>query len=107
MMDEEDIMNEKCADLVSVARLEPALIHLFGTKLPGEWVRVRDLYQIAGQSTDGIKPGLAASWLPSPDTTGYAVVLFYDEDSLWSTTAWYNAARLREQHPPIAVAAAS
>jgi len=69
-------------------------------------VKVVELYRIAGQPAEGIKPEVVAAWLPSPTgTSGDAIVLFYDEDSLWSMTAWYDVARLRS-HPPAAVAAA-
>lgn len=105
-MDEEDILSNCCADLVSETRFESALVHLFGAKAAGEWVSVAELYRLAGLSTEGIKPELFAGWLPSPNTPGYSIVLFFVEDSLWSMTAWYNVARLRESHPATAVAVA-
>jgi hypothetical protein len=99
-MDEEDVLSNVCTDLVTLARLEPALVHLFGSKSAGEWVRVAELYGIAGHPDASIKAGLAAAWLPSPSgDRGAAVVLFYDDETLWSMTAWYDVARLFGARP--------
>jgi hypothetical protein len=104
-MDEEDILNNHCADLVSLAKLEPALVYLLGERPPGAWSAVRELYARAGQPNEAIKADLVAAWLspPNGDADG-AVILFYDEESLWSMTAWYNVGRLRENRPEMSVA---
>jgi hypothetical protein len=102
-MDEDDLLDLRCGDLVSLARLEPGLLHLFRAKAAGEWVPVAELYRAAGQPAADLKDGLVAAWLPSPDgDPGGAVVLF--TDTLWSMTTWYNTGRLRERHPEGAAA---
>jgi hypothetical protein len=104
-MDEEDILSNFCTDLVSLARLEAGVVHLFGAKRAGEWVSVADLYRAASQTADAIKPELSATWLPVPRDPDHAIVLFFDPELWWSMQAVYNAARLREKHPerPVAV----
>ncbi len=99
-MDEEDILSNYCADLVSKTKLEPALVHLFRSRAVAAWVRVDELYRIAGVEREGIKPELVATRLPSPDgDPNGAVILFFDSESMWSMTAWYNIGRLSESHP--------
>jgi hypothetical protein len=92
-----------CADLVSLRRLEPGLVHLFRTKQPGEWISVAELYRVAGESGAAIKPELAVTWLTPPSgQPGYAVVLFCEDELQWSTTAHYNVARLlRNDNVPL------
>lgn len=95
MEDETDRLNNLCADLVSLRRLEPGLVHLFRDRQAGEWVPVAELYRFAGAPDDGIKPDLAATWLPSPSgQSGYAVVLFCDDELQWSLTAYHNVSGL-------------
>jgi hypothetical protein len=98
MMDEEDVVNNQCADLVAERRFEPALRHLFTSKPVGEWVRVAELYRLAGQDAAAVKPTVVAAWLPAPDDAENAVVVFHDPDTLWSMTAWYNVERLMGCH---------
>lgn len=99
MDDELDTLGNLCADLVSLRRLEPGLVHLFRDVPAGRWVAVRDLYERVGRPDVGIKPLLAVAWLPSPGDPDYAVVLFFDDETKWSLTADYNAARLLGQQP--------
>jgi hypothetical protein len=48
-----------------------------------------------------VGPEVFATWLPDPaGQEGYAVVLFYDADSMWSTAAHYNRARLLAKDSP-------
>jgi len=94
MDDEADTLSNLCADLVSLRRLEPGLTYLFRDTRPGSWTPVRELYHRAGQPEAGVKPQLAAAWLPSPGGPDYAVVLFFDDETKWSLTADYNVARL-------------
>jgi hypothetical protein len=107
MEDETDRLSNLCADLVSLKRLEPALVHLFRNKKPGEWVPVADLYRVAGAADATIKPELSATWLTSPsDQSGYAVVFFCDDELQWSTTAYHNVAGLfRDGTSPLTPAA--
>ena len=95
MDDETDRLNNLCADLVSLRRLEPGLIRLFRDGPPGEWVPVGELYHAAGAADGSIKSELVAAWLPAPfGNSDYAVVLFYDDGTQWSLTASYHVARL-------------
>ena len=104
-MDEEDILNNYCADLVSLTKLEPAIVYLLTERPMGAWTPVRELYARAGQPNESIKADLVATWLLSPNADpGGAVILFFDEESFWSMTAWYNVAHLREHHPEMSVA---
>lgn len=94
-MEPEDLLHNQCGALVEQARYEPAMTHLLKTRRAGEWVPVAELYRAAGAFVPDLRPEAVATWLPSPsDPTGYAVVLFCDEDLQWSTTAFYNVARL-------------
>lgn len=93
-MDEEDRLSEVCNDLVSLARFEPGLVHLF-QRAAGAWVPVAELLRAAGASDETLPPTLAATWLVPPSgQPGYAVVFFCDDELQWSTTAYYNAERL-------------
>lgn len=107
MEEETDTLSNLCADLVSLTRLGPALKHLFRTKPAGEWAAVAELYRAAGITDLGIKPELAAAWLPSRSAApDYAVILFCDEDLNWSTTAFYSVGWLfREDDPQLTPAA--
>jgi hypothetical protein len=88
-LSDEDRLTERCADLVSCKRFEPALARLFQTKPAGEWVTVAEL--------DGMAGGPAVTWLTSPNAQpGYAVIFFCDDELQWSMTAYYNVARLFE-----------
>jgi hypothetical protein len=104
-MELEDILSNRCADLVSLERLEPALVHLLRNRRAGEWVPVAELYRVAGATDAGIKPELAATWLSSPSNQpGYVVMLFCDDELQWNMTAYYNAERLAQPAtPPAAV----
>jgi hypothetical protein len=101
MDDETDRLSNLCTDLVSLRRYEPALVYLLRDRPAGSWVPVRELYAHAGQIAAPVKPQLVAAWLPSPgDDSGYAVILFLDDDTKWSLTADYNVARLLNQQEP-------
>jgi hypothetical protein len=95
MDDETDRLSNLCTDLVSLRRLEPGVVHLFQHHRAGEWVPVRDLYRAGGDADGPVAPGLVAAWLPAPtDAPDYAVVVFFDAETQWSSTAYYNRARL-------------
>jgi hypothetical protein len=98
MDDETDRLSNLCTDLVSLRRLEPALDYLFKSRPAGSWTPVYELYHRAGGAGEPIKAELNAAWLPAPGADpGYAVVVFFDDDTKWSLTAEYNAARLHGQ----------
>lgn len=101
--DELDAISNQCADLVSLKRLEPALVHLFRDRRPGAWAPVADLYAHAGVPTD-VPAGLSVAWMPSASDSGYGVVSFYDDELKWSTSAVYNVARLLKAKQPVAAA---
>ena len=84
-----------CADLLALKCREAFPVHLLIGKRTGEWVRVRDLCMQIGLDTADVSADLVAAWLPDPaGNDGYAVILFYDEHSLWSMAANYNRKRL-------------
>ncbi|MGH7223587.1 MAG: hypothetical protein ACRELF_10190 [Gemmataceae bacterium] len=90
-------MNNICADLVSLKRLEAFPVHLLTAKRPGEWVPVRELCLQAGLDAEDLRPDLFAAWLAEPTgDEGYAVILFYEEESMWTMAARYNRQRLLE-----------
>jgi hypothetical protein len=104
-MDEEETLSNLCGDLVSLKRLEPALVHLFRERQPGSWVTVRELDARAGYPNESIQGGLCATWLTTPSADpGEAVIFFLDPESFWSTKAWYNVAHLMDRHPRASVA---
>jgi hypothetical protein len=50
---------------------------------------------VAGSAGEQIKPELVAAWLPAPGgEPDYAVVVFFDAETQWSSTAYYNRSRL-------------
>jgi hypothetical protein len=94
MQDEELVLLNTCSDLVSLRKFEACPLQLLRGQ-PGEWVGVRDLCLQIGVSADNLKPDLFATWLADPmGHDGYAVVLFYDDESKWTMAAHYNRQRL-------------
>lgn len=96
-MEDEELtrLNNFCADLVSMKRWEAFPVHLLIGKRTAEWVRVRELCLPAGLDVGDLKNDLFAAWLPDPTgDEGYAVILFYDEESMWTMAAHYNRQRL-------------
>ncbi len=95
MHDEEILLFNTCADLVSLKRYEAFPLPLLGGKRPGEWVGVRELCQQSGVPAEDLSPELFAVWLPDPKAQdGYVVIVFYDDESKWSMAAHYNRGRL-------------
>ncbi len=110
MQDDEIALINACTDLVSLKRAEAFPIHLFGSKRPGEWVSVSEFCVKIGVATGDLSPDLFATWLPDPLAhDGYAVVMFYDDQSKWSMAAHYNRGRLPsiQTTPAVAVPASS
>jgi hypothetical protein len=98
-MEDEELsrLNNFCADLVSLKRWEAFPVHLLIGKRTAEWVRVRELCLQAGLSPGDLKPDLVATWLPDPaGDEGYAVIIFYDAESMWTSAAHYSRRRLLE-----------
>jgi hypothetical protein len=96
-MEDEELarLNNFCADLLGMQRWEPFAMHLLIGKRTGEWVRVRELCLQAGLDVGDLKNDLFAAWLPDPaGDEGYAFILFYDEESMWTMAAHYNRQRL-------------
>ena len=98
-MDDEELtrLNNLCADLLGMKRWEAFPAHLLIGKRTGEWVRVRELCRQAGLDIRDLNSDPFTTWLPDPaGEDGYAVVLFYDEESMWTLAARYNRQRLLE-----------
>jgi hypothetical protein len=90
-------LDNLCADLLSLKRYEAFPLHLLIGKRTAEWVRIREFCIQIGLDAGDVLPGLVAAWLPDPaGNEGYAVILFYDQESLWSMAATYNRQRLLE-----------
>lgn len=93
-------LNNICADLLSLKRWEAFPLQLLTGKREAEWVRVRELCLQVGINAGDLNPDLFATWLS--DTTGdegCAIILFYDEGSMWSMAARYNRQRLLSKAP--------
>ncbi len=89
------LLDNLCADLLSLQRCEAFPLHLLIGKRTGEWVRVRDLCIQIGLDAEDVPADIVTAWLPDPSgDEGYAVIVFYDAESLWSMAASYNRQRL-------------
>src|SRR5438874_10922 len=100
MSDEEITLFNTCTDLVSLRKTEAFPLHLLKTKRPGEWIGAREFCLQIGVDAGDLKPEVFATWLPDPlGHNGYAVILFYEDESKWSMTAQYNRARLLGDAP--------
>jgi hypothetical protein len=91
MEDEElDLLNT-CLDLVSRKQFEAFPISLLSSHGAGQWVSVRGLCEQAGVDAGDLKPSLFATWLADPlENDGYAVIVFYDAETYWTTAAHTN-----------------
>jgi hypothetical protein len=95
MQDDEIALLNACTDLVSLKKWEAFPRSLLGGKRPGEWVVAQEFCRELGVAVGGLTPDLFAAWLPDPKAhPGYVVILFYDDESKWSTAAQYNRDRL-------------
>jgi hypothetical protein len=95
MQDDEITLFNTCTDLVSLRKAEAFPRHLLQSKRPGDWVSVREVCEGIGVPVGGLRPAVFATWLPDPMAhVGYAVILFYDDESKWSMAAHYNRSRL-------------
>jgi len=84
-----------CGDLVSVKRWEPFVVGLFQRHAKGDWIQVHNLCEEVGITLTGIRPELVVAWLDDPfGDEGYAVIIFYDDETKQSLAAHYNRARL-------------
>lgn len=91
-----------CADLVSMKRWEAFPAHLLMDKRAGEWVGVREFCLQAELDAENLKPDLFATWLADPTgDEAYAVILFYDEESMWTKAALCNRQWFLEGAPRI------
>lgn len=100
MHEDEITLSNACTDLVTLRKFEAFPLHLLGAKQPAEWVGVRDFCDRNSFDLGDLKSGLFATWLPDPMANdGYAVILFYDDESKWSMTAHYNRSRLLDDVP--------
>jgi hypothetical protein len=101
-MDDENIrLSNFCADLVSLKRCEPFVLHLLANIQAGEWVCVEEVCTALGLAASGLNSDLFAAWISDPlGDEGYFLIVFYDRASLWSRTARYNGQRLLEKAHP-------
>lgn len=98
MEEESTRLNNFCADLVSLKEREPFVLHLLTNTPAGEWVRVQELCAALGLAADGVEPDLFAARLADPlGDEGYSLIVFYDNESLWTMAARYNRQRLLEE----------
>jgi len=80
---------------------------LVGTDKAGRWVRLRELFDVVRADAEGLPPTVWSTWLTYPSDPDYAVIVFFDDESQWSTSSVYNVARLsRVATAPGAFAAA-
>ena len=94
MQDEEIALFNACADLVSLKKWEAFPLHLLGSWRAGEWIGVREVCLQISVAVGDLAPDLFAAWLPDPKGhDGYAVILFYEDESKWSMAAHYNRGR--------------
>jgi hypothetical protein len=92
-MDDDIALVNACADLVSLKKNEAFPARLLLGKRPGEWVRVWEFCRQLGVAFGELGTSVFATWLPDPrGDDGYAVILFYDDESGWSMTAHHNRA---------------
>jgi hypothetical protein len=87
-------VSDLCADFVSERRFEPAVWKLVGMEKAGCWVLLRELFAVVRADGEGLPPSLWATWLSYPSDLDYALIVFFDDQSQWSTSAVYNVARL-------------
>lgn len=101
MQDDDEIaLVNACADLVGLRKAEAFPRLLLESKQPGEWVCVCEVCHRLGVPVADLRPGVFATWLPDPMAhNGYAVILFYDDESKWSMVAHYNRERLLGSRP--------
>lgn len=94
-MDEDIALVNACADLVTEKKNEAFPSRLLLGKRSGEWVAVAEFCRQTGVAPGELGANLFATWLLDPRSEdGYAVILFYDDESQWSMTAHYNRALL-------------
>ena len=88
-MEEESIgLDNFCADLVSVKKYEPFVLHLLTNTQPGKWIRVDELCATLGVPAEIVEPELFATRLEDPlGDEGYSLITFYDNASLWTSAA--------------------
>lgn len=88
-------LNNFCADLVSLKRGENFPVRLLIDKSAGEWIGVRELCSQIGIDAEALKPDLFAAWLPVPTgDEGHTLILFHEEESMWTMAARYSRPRL-------------
>lgn len=86
-----------CADLLSLRQNE-GFMRLLMRSDAGAWLSVADAARTSGVQPpphSGLREDLRVTWLVHPTSgDGDAVVVFYSPDTMWSTLAIYNRARL-------------
>jgi hypothetical protein len=101
MQDEDTSLPGLCADLVSLKKYEPFLLHLLSRCQPGEWMDVATVCRQLQLEVGDSKLDLFGVWLPDPrGDSRYAVIVFYDEESIETFPARYNRQRLLKDAQP-------
>jgi hypothetical protein len=100
--DELDRISNLCLELVSERKHESMLLRLFRDRPAGLWVPLAEL----DLPRDDYPVSLKVSWVNTPDPK-YAIVLFFDSETLWSMHADYNLSRLLRISPAGTVASSS
>src|SRR4051812_1067570 len=91
MQDEEIALLNACTDLVSMKKYEAFPRALLGDKRAGEWTNVKTLCEQVGLPAGEFATSLFAGWLADPrNNDAYAVILFYDDESQWTTASHTN-----------------
>ncbi len=101
MIEDEELtcLSNSCADLVTLKTREAFPVHLLTGNRAGEWIRVQQLCLQAGLDAGDVKPDLFASWLADPaGDEDYALIIFYDEESMWTMAARYNRQRVQTEY---------
>lgn len=94
-MNDDDQSLTFCVDLVTVKTGEPFLLNLFERHPMGKWCRVREMCEELGIPASAVKPDVVTVWLDDPfGDEGYAVIVFFDDDTKQSFAANYNKRRL-------------
>ena len=89
------LLNNACADLVGLESYEAFPIHLLAGK-PGDWIKVREWCARVGIDPGNLTEDVVATWLPDPGSNeAYALIVFYDQDSMWTMAAHYNRGRVQ------------
>jgi hypothetical protein len=85
--------------LVTLRGTEAFPLFLLRDQPSGKWIFVEKVCKDSGIEVTGPVPEVVAAWLPDPfGDQDYAVIIFYDVESMHSFAAHYNRRRLLDSH---------